>query len=241
MTGCSDQCVETWTVRSNWYEPDNYTPAGYSQAMSTTRRLRADGEESRRKILDATAALAGERGFDGTTIAAVSDRSGLPKSSIYWHFEDKDTLITSVVEDSYRRWIDRIKQSTHPADHVRLGEGFGPSIRTITDSPDFLRLGLMLTLDQRSEPLPARDRFLAIRGEVQANLRRLYRNTFPDLDDAGLHLLSHLTMALTDGFFIANEAGEVSFPDHHDLISDVVIGTARRLASAAPTNTHGST
>lgn len=196
--------------------------------MSSIRRIRADGEESRRKILDATASLAGERGFDGTTIAAVSDRSGLPKSSIYWHFDDKETLIASVVEDSYRSWIDRIKQSTRPADHERLGDGFGASIRTITDAPDFLRLGLMLTLAQRSAPTPARQRFLEIRAEVQANLRTLYRNTFPDLDDASLQMLGHLTMALTDGFFLANEAGEVSFPEHHDLISDVVISAAER-------------
>jgi AcrR family transcriptional regulator len=46
-------------------------------------RKRADGEASREKILDAAAQIAGERGFQGTSIGAVSDRSGLPASSIY--------------------------------------------------------------------------------------------------------------------------------------------------------------
>lgn len=194
--------------------------------MTTTRRIRADGEESRRKILDAAAELAGERGFDGTTLSAVSDRSGLPKSSIYWHFDDKDTLIASVVEDSYQRWIQHIKDATVPEDHQRLGDGFGRSVQAILDSPDFLRLGLMLTLDQRSEPLPARDRFLVIRQEVQANLRQVYRGTFPDLSDVDLVALGHLTMALTDGFFLANEAGELVLADHVGLISDAVVGAA---------------
>lgn len=201
--------------------------------MATPRRIRADGQESRRRILDAAAELAGERGFDGTTIAAVSQRSGLPKSSIYWHFEDKDTLITSVVEDSYRQWIDRIKSATTPADHERLGAGFAQSIQSITDSPDFLRLGLMLTLDQRSEPTPARQRFVAIRAEVQENLALLFRGTFPGLDDAAVASLGHLTMALTDGFFIANEAGELELAQHHGLITDAVLGAAARLNGAS--------
>lgn len=202
--------------------------------MESQRRIRADGEESRRRILDATAELAGARGFDGTTISAVSKRSGLPKSSIYWHFDDKDTLIASVIEDSYRRWIERIKYATTPADHETLGDGFGTSILAITDSPDFLRLGLLLTLEQRSEPTPARQRFVAIRAEVQDNLHRLYRGTFPGLGGDAITSLCHLTMALTDGFFIANEAGELDLSHHHELITDAVLGAAARLA-ARPT------
>lgn len=202
--------------------------------MATPRRIRADGMESRRRILDATAELAGERGFDGTTIAAVSERSGLPKSSIYWHFEDKDTLIATVVEDSYRQWIERIKAATTPADHERLGAGFARAVQSITDSPDFLRLGLMLTLDQRSEPTPARQRFVAIRTEVQSNLHALYRSTFPHLDEAAIASLGHLTMALTDGFFIANEAGEIKLAEHHGLITDAVLGAAARLTADSP-------
>lgn len=196
--------------------------------MSTTaRRIRSDGRASRRRILDATAELAAERGVDGTTIAAVSDRSGLPKSSIYWHFDDKETLLEAVIDDSYRRWIERIKAATTPADHERLGEGFGRSIAVITDSPEFLRLGLLLTLDQRE--MPARCRFVDIRAEVQANLRRLFTASFPDLTESAVGSLAQLTMALTDGFFVANEAGEVALADSHGLISAAVLGAADRL------------
>ncbi len=37
-------------------------------------------------------------------------------------------------------------------------------------------------------------------------------------------------MALTDGFFIANEAGELDLSHHHGLITDAVLGAAARLA-----------
>src|SRR5579859_2258481 len=38
------------------------------------RQRRANGEESRRRILDAAVEIAGERGYEGTSIALVSAR-----------------------------------------------------------------------------------------------------------------------------------------------------------------------
>ena len=63
----------------------------------TARRRRANGEQSRTRILDAAAEIAGERGYEGTSISLVSSRCGLPASSIYWHFKDKDDLIAAVM------------------------------------------------------------------------------------------------------------------------------------------------
>ena len=68
-----------------------------------SRRRRANGEESRQKILDAATEIAASRGYDGTSIALVSKLSGLPASSIYWHFADKDELIAAVIERSFGR------------------------------------------------------------------------------------------------------------------------------------------
>ena len=42
-----------------------------------------NGEASRQRILDAAAEIAGERGYEGTSINLVSERSGLPASSIF--------------------------------------------------------------------------------------------------------------------------------------------------------------
>src|SRR5437899_307165 len=72
------------------------------------RKRRANGEESRRRILDAAVAVAGERGYDGTSIALVSKKCGLPASSIYWHFTDKDDLIAAVIERSFSRWLSAV-------------------------------------------------------------------------------------------------------------------------------------
>ena len=71
----------------------------------TVRRTRANGEQSRQRILDAATEVATERGYEGTTISLVSKKSGLPPTSIYWHFADKDDLIAAVIERSFLRWM----------------------------------------------------------------------------------------------------------------------------------------
>ena len=68
----------------------------------TARRTRANGEQSRQRILDAATEVATERGYEGTTISLVSKKSGLPPTSIYWHFADKDDLIAAVIERSFQ-------------------------------------------------------------------------------------------------------------------------------------------
>lgn len=88
----------------------------------------------------------------------------------------------------------------------------------------------MLSLDQRRPESPARQRFLEIRSDVQATLRRLYRGTFPGVSDVGLERLAQLTMALTDGFFIAEQTGETALATNHELIEASITGAARSLA-----------
>ena len=76
-----------------------------AESKSRMRRTRANGEQSRERILDAATEVATERGYDGTTISLVSKKSGLPPTSIYWHFADKDDLIAAVIERSFARWL----------------------------------------------------------------------------------------------------------------------------------------
>ena len=68
-------------------------------------KKRSHGIAARDKILDAAGEIASERGYEGTSISLVSKRSGLPASSIYWHFKNKDDLISAVIERSFNAWL----------------------------------------------------------------------------------------------------------------------------------------
>ena len=116
---------------------------------SPARRKRADGELSRERILDAATEIAAERGYEGTSIALVSKKCGLPASSIYWHFKDKDDLIAAVIERSFAHWL-AAWQFPEEGDAPDRMKGMAMQIaKALLDSPDFIRLGLMLALERR--------------------------------------------------------------------------------------------
>ena len=198
--------------------------------------MRAHGEESRQRILDAAAEIAGERGYDGTSIALVSERSGLPASSIYWHFEDKDRLIAAVIERSFERWLDGIgdwpgpRAGAPPLEHLR--RGLRKTAKALLDSPDFLRLGLMLALERRPAEASARTRFLEVRALTYQRMLAAYAELFADrLDARALRSLATLTMAAADGLFIAHELDEsLDLTAHFEAVATGVLAVAERLA-----------
>jgi AcrR family transcriptional regulator len=171
------------------------------------RQRRADGELSRNRILDAATEIAAERGYEGTSIGAVSAKCGLPASSIYWHFKDKDDLIAAVIECSFENWL---KVWDLPADVVardRLVEVAVGTAKAVLDSPDFLRLGLMLALERRPVEPRARAMFVQVRGQAFDALTRSIRELAPGLSDEQIAQLATYAIAGADGLFIAKEIG----------------------------------
>lgn len=65
-------------------------------------------EETRSKILAAADALFGETGFDATTTRDISERSGVNKALIHYHFGSKDELLLALLEDYYARLGQRL-------------------------------------------------------------------------------------------------------------------------------------
>ncbi|HEX7659330.1 MAG TPA: TetR/AcrR family transcriptional regulator [Pseudonocardiaceae bacterium] len=173
----------------------------------STRRQRANGIESRRRILDAAVEIAGERGYEGTSIAAVSAKCGLPASSIYWHFEDKDDLIAAVIERSFDAWLSEVKlpdaDTGTPLERVEaMAAGIA---RSLIAAPDFLRLGLMLSLERRPEEPRGRTVFLKVREIAAAKVAEVMTTLAPELPIETVRLLTMYTIAAGDGLFIARE------------------------------------
>ena len=204
-------------------------------AADKPRRRRVNGDTSRQRILLAATEIAAERGYEGTSIGLVSERSGLPASSIYWHFKDKDALIAAVIDHSFESWLAGTGGISADASKGPLEEQLAAMMqRTATalrESSDFLRLGLMLTLERRPEEPSARKRFLAVRQEVIERTVATYAKLFPELDDAALHRLSTFTMAAADGLFIANEIDrdDAATLTMFELLAGAIHGAAQQL------------
>lgn len=197
------------------------------------RRKRADGELSRERILDAATEIAAERGYEGTSIALVSAKCGLPASSIYWHFKNKDDLIAAVIERSFAGWLNawQLPDEGNPRDRL---VGMAMQIaKALLDSPDFIRLGLMLALERRPVEPRARAMFIQARAEAYYELATTVRGLTPGLTDAQIDQLITYAIAGADGLFIAKEIGRdaVDLLELFELHARALYDTALRLIS----------
>ncbi len=208
------------------------TPAGDSNSTARARRrTRANGEQSRERILDAATEVATERGYDGTTISLVSKKSGLPPTSIYWHFKDKDDLIAAVIERSYQRWLAALELPSGEAARALAIELGAQVAKALLDAPDFLRLGLMLLLEHRPVEPRAREMFLQVRENAFQIFAQIVRDVAPELDEENVRLLTTYAIAGADGLFIAKEVGgdSVDLIKLFDLHTRLIFESAGRL------------
>jgi len=197
------------------------------------RRRRVDGEASRNRILDAATEIASERGYEGASIALVSAKCGLPASSIYWHFTDKDDLIAAVIERSFAQWLSVWRMPAEGTPRERLVGLAQQVAKALLDSPDFLRLGLMLALERRPVEPRARAMFVAVRAQAFDMLGTAIRELTPGLTDAQVHQLATYGIAGADGAFLAKEIGgdSVDLPALFEMHVAAVYDTAVRMAA----------
>ncbi|MFH8775065.1 TetR family transcriptional regulator [Streptomyces sp. NPDC085866] len=205
----------------------------------TTRKKRANGVESRQRILDAAVEIAGERGYEGTSIAAVSAKCGLPASSIYWHFKDKDDLIAAVIERSFETWLTAVELPGEEAGTPleRVTAMAANVARSLVDAPDFLRLGLMLALERRPTEPRGRTVFLQVRDISRRKIAEVIESLLPDLDEDSVHTLTTYAVAGADGLFIHREiCGDgVDLVAMFELHARLVFDAATRMAARTPT------
>ena len=213
---------------------------GTARKLSRREEL---GVESRRKIVEAAAALMAERGFAGTSIAAVSERSGLPSGSIYWHFESKEALLAAVMEEGARRWFESLQPIEDlPKDpDERITALFEASEASLEAHPEFLRLLLLIALERRDvDPTSlavirrVRDRALdAIRQMLAILLAPLKLRNAKQIADE----LARLVLIVADGAFVAQHID----PDQSDVRRsyELLRRALTALAREMGTNTRG--
>jgi AcrR family transcriptional regulator len=172
--------------------------------MTQTARQR-QGAESRLRILDAAEALISEQGFAATSISQIARDSGLPASSIYWHFVSKEDLLSAVVERGALRWHRALPAWSHfDVDLAAFLEAIG---KGVDERPAFLRLFMMLTLEGRdTSPESARELVEQVWHRVRLALAGVFTEAF-DLGtgpaaDRGAERLARFALAHIDGVFV---------------------------------------
>ncbi len=190
------------------------------------QRKRRPGEHrstaaNRQRILDATLQVAQEFGYQGTTIPRVSAKANLPTGSVYWHFESKDILFASLMDQS-RAWLNDFHTRRRPLP----GETTRQHLERIYCNPetseelpahDFWRLGVILSIDKSVPEQVTRRRFLDLREDVTEEYTSWYRQTLaPEIQEKcpdRAHKLGRFTLICADGNLIMNASGD-SLPEY---------------------------
>lgn len=167
-----------------------------------------ESRDGRTRLLRAAAEVAAASGYDGASVARICAEAGLPASSLYWHFSDKDDLLAAVVEHSYEEWYAEQPAWTPPAPGTPWAEDLrshlASSLGSLVDRPIFLRLGYLLLLLRRDDPPAGRARFV----EVRRRARRATGDWFAAASPAFVGLeepVAVALMALSDGLFFSNQ------------------------------------
>jgi AcrR family transcriptional regulator len=184
--------------------------------MSAPARLTAkqvQGARSREEILDAAERHMGARGYAATSISTLATASGLPTSSIYWHFGSKAGVLEAVMERGSTRFFGAAAP-TGPDERTEPRQRLHHLVERIAESmgahPQFLRLFVVLMLGAGGEPaqrevvMRVRERSHRLLG---AGLARVYAPWGDEVADRVGQQVITLTQALLDGLFLAAEAG----------------------------------
>ena len=170
----------------------------------TKRQLQ--GAESREQILDIAEGLMAERGVTGTSISALTKASGLPASSIYWHFGSKDGVLVAVMERGSERFFVSLAppESFKGTGAERIRAQLDDTAEAITEHGDFLGLLLTLILVHHESTDEASTVIARVRAEARSRVDRMLIAADGGSPRRRRHPLTGIVLAAIDGIFIAH-------------------------------------
>lgn len=162
---------------------------------------RAVKAEARREaILDATMAEIAERGYRGTTLAAVAERVGLTQPGLLHHFPSKEHLLIGVLE-ARDRWDAAALLAT--STDVRLSH-LEQIVEFNAERPGVVQTFTALAAESATGQHPAREFFTERYASVREGMAALLRAELGDRLAGGLtpEEAAPLLIAVIDGIQI---------------------------------------
>lgn len=213
--------------------PD-HDPAEVPEATDLPPMAGEAASSSREKLVAAALQVAAESGYEGASISRICAAAKLPASSVYWHFENKGDLFSAALDDSYREWSRTQPSWQPPAGDcdcaAELPRMLTPLLASLHHLPPFLRIGLMLVLPKRSEPLPGRDRFLGVRHQTRDDFAGWFRGALGDEGPEHADGMATLLLVIVDGLLFAEALDSADMPPAttSDLLARLVAATPFR-------------
>jgi AcrR family transcriptional regulator len=205
-----------------------------NHSPSTARKLRADGIESRRTILDAAARLATTHGLEGLSIGELARHIGMSKSGLYAHFKSKKELELATIDTAAEIFEDdvirKIPESLRGIARVAaLSEAFFQHLarRVYPGGCFFATVAAQLA----PHPGRARDRVMKLQGEWVEQFIVALRQACEDGELQPNADLNQLVFEISAMMFRANFAWIVTEDEH--VLDQARIGIRSALSRVA--------
>jgi TetR/AcrR family transcriptional regulator len=182
-----------------------------------------DYDDKRRAILDRSAALFSEHGYDRASMSRIAEACGVSKATLYHYYTDKDELLFDVIRFHLEKLLKVVGEADKPdlPPKPRLRELVAALLEAYRDA------------DAQHNVQISSMRFLSDARQVELkNMERALVRTFSDAVAAvapqldGTHLLKPVTMSL---FGMVNwhylwfkTPGPVSRADYADLVTRLI-------------------
>lgn len=196
------------------------------------------GQRSRQEILAAAARVMSAYGYAGTSMSALVDTTGIPKSAIYHHFGSKAGLLAEVMAQGARDFFSAMHEAHRDppegTPRERLGWYLQKTGEVFQSRENFLRLLFVMVMsDEAAEP-EAVQTVIEVRNEGRHYMREMIRSAFraegKTMTPAAAEDLAYFGMVGFDGAFVSLQSGNArSMEKHMEQLTDALIalGEAR--------------
>jgi AcrR family transcriptional regulator len=200
----------------------------------------AAGLSSRQVILNAARALVGEKGYDGMAISDLSEQSGLPPSSIYYHFGNKLGVLAALLERTFEE-LHALFPNPSSYDALapleRFEAWFSAACSSLDRRPDYLQLLVAMSVGPQKDAEAVHATVRRIRDYAHASwveaLTPIFAPNGGKNNKALVEQLAVLGQALTDGLSAANSFDDVSYSSQVAPFVALIRGLAEHRGAAA--------
>lgn len=172
---------------------------------------------SRELILDAARELIASRGYDGMVISDLCARSGLPASSIYYHFGNKLGVLAALLD----RTFGELHAAFPDPSSYRAGDPldrfeawFTAACQSLDQRPEYLRLLLAISVGSHKDTELVGDTVRRIRDYAHASWVAALTPVFGEEQAEFVDKLAVLGRAVTDGLAVTNSFDGMSYSSH---------------------------
>lgn len=88
------------------------------------RKTQEESQATRARIIEVALRLFSKRGFERASLSDVAKYAGVTRGAVYWHFRDKEELLTAVIEETELKhgYITILQDAAKPEEDDPLGK-----------------------------------------------------------------------------------------------------------------------